>query len=134
MNWVCLTIRAFDRGLHSWNAERMILAASNAHLFYCVSRFCFPLIGFTVNAFVFWYRFCWVLSRNATDILGQEREWGTERRRKTGERIGIGEKEDVIRLCLDLDPGSDVFVCLGFLWIFPFLCWFFNLFSSSRWN
>lgn len=46
---------------------------------------------------------------------GNEVQRGGERE---GECIGIGGKEDVMCLCLDLDLGSDVFVCLGFLVIF----------------
>lgn len=52
---------------------------------------------------------------------GNECQRGGERE---GECIGIGEKEDVIYLCLDPDPGSDVFVCLKFLVIFFFLFFF----------
>lgn len=48
---------------------------------------------------------------------GNEGQRGGERE---GECIGIGGKEDAICLCLDLDLGSDVFVCLWFLVIFSF--------------
>lgn len=67
-------------------------------------------------------------------MLGQERDEGQRGGEREGGCIGIGGKEDVICLCLDLDLGSDVCMSWVFSHFLPFLYCYFVLFSSSRCN